>query len=84
MLYAKQLVKIHFLSQKVCSLNRERMGEENKPVTYTLSRQQCGQVQKPAQGCTLDHAVIQELPELCDTSRDQYTQGNQEESRLKD
>lgn len=34
MLYAKQLVKIHFLSQKVCSLNRERMAEENKPVTF--------------------------------------------------
>lgn len=34
MLCAKQLVKIHFLSQKGCSLNKERMAEENKLVTF--------------------------------------------------
>lgn len=32
----------------------------------------------------LDHAAIQALPELCDTSKNWYTHGNQEESWLKD
>lgn len=80
-LYAKQLVKIHFLSQKVCSLNGERMAEENKPVAFIHA---VWSSPKPAQTSTWDHGVIQALPELCDTSKDRYIHGNQEERQLKD
>lgn len=59
------------------------MGGEKKHVTCTLSKQQHGQVQKPAQSCTLDRAAIQALPELRDTSKDRYTHGNSEERWLK-
>lgn len=53
MLYAEQLVKIHLLIQKAYSLNRGEMGGETELVICTLSRQQHGQVQKPAQACVL-------------------------------
>jgi len=75
MLYAEELVKNHFLIQKVCSLNMEGKGGENKIVTCILSTQQDGKVQKPAQSGSLvsrmlDRAAVQALTELRDTCKD--------------
>lgn len=64
MLYAKHVLKIHFLIQKICGLNREGIGGENKLVTqhhYQLSRMVKSRSQ--AQGGSLvSHTLDRALP----------------------
>lgn len=74
MLYAEQLVKIHFLIQEVCSLNREGMGGGKQPSDlYILNSAGWSSTEASSEWQSYvpytGPCSIQALTELCHTSK---------------